>query len=123
MNLINYDNRIFAASENSANGETDRATIFHYHQQENIVWATYSGGKVVFGTLVAKVDAEDNLDMRYQHINDCGEIMTGECKSAPEILSDGRLRLRETWRWKSGDFSQGSSVLEEIERPEINRRS
>lgn len=114
MKRVNYDNRIFTAAENSATGEVNRATLFHYRQQADIVWATYSGGQIVFGTLVAKVDSQDNLDMRYQHINDSGKIMTGECKSVLEILPDGRLRLHENWRWTSGDLSGGSSILEEL---------
>ncbi len=32
----------------------------------------------------------------------------------PEVLPDGRLRLREVWQWTSGDLSQGESVVEEV---------
>jgi len=39
--------------------------------------------------------------------------MTGVCRTTPEQLPDGRLRLHETWHWTSGDGSAGSSVLEE----------
>jgi hypothetical protein len=42
--------------------------------------------------------------------------MTGECRSTPEVLSDGRVRSHEEWRWTSGDFSSGRSVVEEIIR-------
>ena len=40
--------------------------------------------------------------------------MTGECHSVPEILPDGRYRLREKWRWTCGDGSSGESVIEEL---------
>ena len=53
-------------------------------------------------------------DMRYQHLNTAGELMTGVCISTPEILPDGGIRLHEKWRWTSGDLSEGSSVIEEI---------
>lgn len=79
-----------------------------------MVWATYKGGQIELGTLVAKVLQDDSLDMRYRHVNSNGEIMTGECESKPELLPDGRLRLHETWRWTSGDRSKGSSVVEEF---------
>jgi len=115
MSRVNYDNKLFSPVSNSANGEVNAATIFYYHQQSDIVWATYEGGDVVFGTLIAKVDADGNLDMSYQHIDKAGEIMTGKCKSMPEVLSDGRLRLHERWQWTSGDLSEGSSIIEEIE--------
>jgi hypothetical protein len=52
--------------------------------------------------------------MRYQHLNSGGELMTGKCRSTPDILPDGRLRLRELWQWTSGDFSRGESVIEEV---------
>ncbi len=53
--------------------------------------------------------------MRYQHLNQKGELMTGKCFSTPETLSDGRIRLREKWQWTSGDFSEGESIVEETD--------
>lgn len=114
MNKINYDGKNFASIENSETGEVSSETIFHYHQKDNFVWAEYSGGEIVFGQLVAKVLENSALEMRYQHINKSGELMTGKCVSTPEILVDGRIRLHEKWEWTSGDFSNGSSVVEEI---------
>jgi hypothetical protein len=114
INRINYDNRRFVSVSNSDNGEVSDATVFHYRQEGDVVWATYRGGAIVIGSLIAKVDESDCLDMRYQHMNSDGELMTGKCRSTPEILPDGRLRLREVWQWTSGDFSRGESVIEEI---------
>ncbi len=54
--------------------------------------------------------------MRYQHVNRDGELMTGHCRSTPELLPDGRLRLHESWQWTSGDGSRGESIIEEIKR-------
>lgn len=113
MATINYGNRIFVPRSNSENGEVDSSTIFYYHQHENVVWGTYAGGSVRFGTLIATADGDGVLDMRYQHVNDRGELMTGICRSVPELLPDGRLRLHESWQWTSGDRSRGESILEE----------
>lgn len=88
--------------------------MFTYRQRANVVWGTYEGGVIAFGTLVAAVDDADNLDMRYSHIAVGGLLQTGICLSTPEVLPDGRLRLHEKWRWTSGDGSEGSSVIEEI---------
>jgi len=41
--------------------------------------------------------------------------MTGVCRSVPEVMSNGKIRLHETWQWTSGDGSGGSSVLGEIQ--------
>lgn len=111
---INYDGRTFGSVENSATGEVGPETAFRYRQEGDLVWATYWGGAVRFGTLVARADEEGRLDARYAHLNAAGELMTGECRSQPEVLPDGRLRLRERWRWTSGDRSSGESVVEEI---------
>ena len=67
------------------------------------------------GTLVATVDAAGGLDMRYAHVNAAGVLMTGTCRSTPDVLADGRLRLHERWRWTSGDRTAGTSVVEEVE--------
>lgn len=117
MRGINYDNRFFAPVSNTDNGEVGSATLFHYRQRGDVVWATYEGGGVTFGTLVATVDEEGRLDMRYSHVSRDGRLMTGVCESAPERLPDGRLRLRERWRWTSGDRSRGESIVEEVESP------
>lgn len=114
MRKIDYNNRRFRSVSNSESGEVGAETVFHYHQQDDFVWATYEGGSIIFGTLIAKVLEDDSLEMRYQHLNRQGELMTGACKSVPEILQDGRIRLYETWQWTSGDYSKGESVVEEI---------
>jgi len=112
--MINYDQRRFVSLSNSANGEVGEETVFQYCQEANVVWATYQGGSIVFGTLIAKIDEAGCLDMRYQHLNAAGELMTGICLSTPELLPDGRVRLHERWQWTSGDCSQGESVVEEV---------
>ncbi len=114
MSTINYHDRYFAPVSNSANGEVSAATVFHYRQRGRIVWATYEGAEILFGTLVATVAYDGALDMRYQHVNLQGELMTGRCRSTPQLLMDGRLRLHESWQWTSGDESEGSSIVEEI---------
>jgi hypothetical protein len=114
MPEINYDNRRFAGVSNSETGEVSPETIFHYHQQGDIVWATYAGGSIRFGTLVATMNADGSLEMRYQHVNQGGDLCTGRCVSTPEVLPDGRYRLHESWQWTSGDLSSGHSIVEEL---------
>ncbi|WP_333627691.1 n-acetylglutamate synthase [Sphingobacterium siyangense] len=111
---MNYHNRIFKVFNNSDNGDTSSETTFHYKQEGNILTSIYSGGSIVSGHLIVLVDSNGNIDMRYHHINRDGEIMTGLCKSTPEILPDGRIRLHEEWRWTNGDLSVGKSTIEEI---------
>ena len=112
--MIDYNDRRFRPVRNSDNGETSSETIFHYKQEGNVLSSSYSGGRIRSGQLIALVDDEGHIDMRYHQVNDKGELMTGVCRSKPEVMPNGKIRLHETWRWTSGDGSQGSSVLEEI---------
>lgn len=111
---VDYDGRRFRSVENSGTGEVGPETVFEYRQDGDVVGATYGGGGVRSGVLIATADEEGNLDARYAHVNASGELMTGECRSTPEALPDGRIRLHEEWRWTSGDGSSGRSVVEEI---------
>ncbi len=113
---IDYEGRVFRSLVNSETGEVSGETRFFYHQRGDLVWAEYSGGEIVFGQLIAKVSTDDSLEMRYQHLNRRGELMTGECLSVPAVAESGKLRLHERWQWTSGDRSRGESIVEEIER-------
>ena len=112
--MVDYEGRVFRSVASSGDGDVDAHTTFHYHQRDDVVWATYSGGAVTFGTLVAKVDTAGNLDMRYQHLSVGGTFKSGRCESRLETLSDGRLRLHERWQWTDGAEGEGASVVEEL---------
>ena len=112
--IINYDGRRFRVLSNTDNGDTGDTTSFEYHQHEDVVWGTYSGGAIAFGTLVAKVLPDGALDMRYQHLSATGEFKTGSCQSRLEVLADGRYRLHEEWQWSAPATSRGRSVIEEV---------
>ncbi len=112
--MIDYNDRRFIPVSNSENGEVSSEVVFHYKQEGHIVNCSYSGGRIRSGQLIALVGDDGCLDMRYHQVNDRGELMTGVCRSTPEVLPDGRIRLHEEWRWTSGDGSAGSSILEEM---------
>jgi len=109
-----YGGRLFRPIEASDSSQTNTDTIFKYEQNDDLVTATYSGGNIQFGQIIGKVDANGILDMRYQHVDRNGELMTGYCKTTPEILPNGKIRLHEKWRWTCGHRAKGKSVLEEI---------
>jgi hypothetical protein len=113
---VSLDGRIFATGSNTANGDAGADTVFEYRQCGERVWATYRGGRVRFGSLVAVGDRQGRLDMRYHHVGIDDAFRTGVCLSVPEVLPDGRIRLLEEWQWTNGDRSSGRSVLEEIGR-------
>lgn len=97
----------------SSGGDVDGATAFDYHQDGELIWATYAGGAVRRGYLVGTRSATE-LDFRYCHVTDDGQTAGGHCHSRIETLRDGRLRLHETWEWESRPGS-GTSVVEEVD--------
>ena len=109
---LNLNGKKFKSISNSKNGEISSSTIFEYRQNGNIIWATYQGGEIIFGTLSGKIENE-NLIFNYQHQNFNGELKTGKCESLVEV-KDGKLILNENWEWTCDDFSKGKSTLEEI---------
>jgi len=113
MPIIDYDNKIFRPISNTENGETSDSTVFKYQQDGSILSSEYSGGRIKYGHLIGLVDEFGNIDMRYHQVNENDELMTGTCKSVPEILPNGKIRLHETWKWTSGDLSTGQSIIEE----------
>lgn len=114
LNLMNYNNKKFKAVSNSQTGEVDRNTIFHYYQKDNILWGTYAGEQIQFGTITGIVHAEGHISFAYQHVNQHNEIMTGTCESIPELTEDGKIRLYESWIWTCKDRSSGESIIEEL---------
>jgi len=111
---MNYNNKKFKAVSNSPTGEVEDSTIFHYYQRDNILWGTYAGEQIQFGTITGIVDEKGNLSFAYQHVNQNNEIMTGTCESKPELLDNGKIRLFESWIWTCKDCSSGTSIIEEI---------
>ncbi len=112
--MYNYHNKTFRSLSNTVNGDINEETVFKYIQTGNIVTAIYSGGNIINGNIIALVEADGKLNIRYQHINLQFKLMTGICISTPQLLSNGKIRLLEKWQWTSGDLSTGESVIEEI---------
>lgn len=111
---MNLNNLVLRSADNTDNGEVSEDTLFHYRQNGDIISATYQGGNILQGQLIGKMFADHHLEFVYQHINTVGEIMTGQCKSYPEINQDGKLMLREFWQWTCKDQSKGQSLLIEL---------
>ena len=110
---MNYNDKKFRPISNTGNGETSNETIFHYKQVDNVLTSEYSGGKIKYGHLIGLVDKTGTIEMRYHQVNENNELMTGICKSTPEILENGKIRLHENWEWTSGNQSIGTSIIEE----------
>lgn len=111
---MNYNNKKFKVVSNSPTGEVEGNTVFHYYQRDNILWGTYAGDQIQFGTITGIVNNDESLLFSYQHVNTKNEIMTGTCQSKPELLKSGKIRLHESWTWTCKDKSSGESIIEEL---------
>lgn len=111
---INYDGRRFRAVVNSPNGQVGATTFFEYHQDGDNFHATYSGGQILQGHMIGKVREDGIIDFVYHHIDTGSQLKSGHCRSVPEVLPDGKIRLHETWQWDFGGEGNGESIVEEM---------
>ena len=110
MTAIDLDDRHFETVESSG-GDLAAGTVYHYRQQGDVVWATYEGGGILFGTILGQVAPDGTLTLRHQHLSPEGAFRAGSRRARLEILPDGRYRLHEEWE---GDGGAGRGVVEEI---------
>jgi hypothetical protein len=103
--------RRFRAVIDVDGGDVGADTVFDYRQDDDLISASYAGGKVRLGYLVGTREG-DRLSFRYAQVTVDGGTATGHCDSSIEVLGDGRLRLHEQWAWDSREGS-GTSTVEE----------
>jgi len=108
---LNYHNKKFKIlGEEEIDG-----TTFQYFQKGNVVWGEYKGGSVLKGSLIAKMDDNDNLQMHYQHLTIKQEFKLGKCISTPTILEDGRIQIHEIYESVGVDpVNKGEITLIEV---------
>jgi hypothetical protein len=116
---FHYDNKRFRsrAAETATGGE---GPIGHYHQVGDLVWAEFAGGMVRRGSLVGTCASDGVLTLAYCQVLTTGEVISGECRSFPERLADGRIRLREEWRRYGPAADIGVSYIEELPVAALN---
>jgi hypothetical protein len=111
--LINYDGRTFRSAAAETAGTDGAGPVGHYHQAGDVVWAEFAGGKVVRGSLVGSCGRDGVLELAYSQLLRTGEVIAGRCTSVPDVLADGRIRLREHWQRFAPEPGTGVSVIEE----------
>ncbi|HEX8096116.1 hypothetical protein [Jatrophihabitans sp.] len=107
---IDYDGRRFSPVP----ATSAHATIAHYHQQQDLLWAEFAGGEVRRGSIAGTSAPDGVLRFAYCMVLAGGELITGVCRSIPEVLADGRIRLTEHWERFGAGAASGISTLEEL---------
>jgi hypothetical protein len=111
--VLDYDGRSFRSSARETAGADGCGPTGHYRQRGDLVWAQFAGGAVLSGSLVGTCAPDGRLDLAYCQVLTSGAVVAGRCTSTPEVLADGRIRLREEWRRFDGAGSRGISYIEE----------
>ena len=106
--------RRFKGVSNDPSGEVDGNTIFQYYQDGDVIWGDYSGGSIIKGTFSGLIIDNQTITFNYCHVNQDHQLLSGQCASTVEVLTDGRYRLHESWEWTGGKAGSGSSVVEEV---------
>lgn len=108
--MIDYDGRRLSP----VTGRPGPRPVAHYHQSGDLVWGEFTGGEVRRGTLAGSCDPDGVLVFGYCMLLDGGELVVGDCRSVPQLLPDGRVRLTEYWQRYGAAADTGVSILEEI---------
>jgi hypothetical protein len=107
---IRYDNRTFTVAD--ADGRD--VPMARYHQDGDVVWAEFAGGKVRRGSLAGTCAPDGVLRLAYCMVLEGGDVISGRCVSTPTVLADGRIRLAEQWERYGPHGTTGLSYLEEV---------
>ncbi|WP_433360879.1 hypothetical protein [Streptosporangium sp. CA-115845] len=110
--MIDYDGRRFTTGGVPS---TERHPIALYRQDGDLLWGEFSGGHARRGTLTGLCAPDGTLDFAYTMVLDNGAVVSGHCRSTPELLPDGRVLLHETWERYGSHADSGVSLLEEID--------
>lgn len=122
MEAIHYEGRSFRSASAETSTASD-APVGHYHQRGSTVWAEFSGGTVVRGYLVGRQTDDGRLDLAYCQFLADDTVVSGRCVSTPEILPNGRIRLREEWERLGEGAGRGVSYIEEITERDTGSRT
>jgi hypothetical protein len=109
---MNLHGKTMRVVQTAPNGVVGKGTVFRFTQVGSIVEASYSGGRIAVGHLVGILEGE-LLSFRFCQISDRAHIDGGASQGRLEVLSDGRLRLVESFSWESREGT-GVNIFEEI---------
>lgn len=110
--MVNFNNKIFYLQSNSVNGTSNSNTIFHYKQEANLVTATFSGGNVIYGSIVA-LHNDSILEMAYQMLTVTKELKSGKAVAQISVTEDNKIQLTLDWVWLIEGNVRGESIYKE----------
>ncbi len=88
------------AVKTAPNGVINHETYFDFHQDDDKVWAEYSGGKIVRAYLVGVVTGS-TLKFRYCQLDTSGQLNGGHSECEIKISDTGLVQIVEHFEWES----------------------
>ena len=113
MESFDLDNIRMNVIQTAPNGVVNQDTIFNFTQEGNLVHATYSGGKIIRGFLVGKLNG-DMLHFSYCQIQADHRLDNGVSKCKLSKNPTGKIVLTEHFEWNSREGESGINIFEQI---------
>lgn len=107
---IQLDGLQMNAVQTAPSGVIDARTVFDFHQTEDRVHATYTGGRVERGYLVGLV-REERFEFHYCQLHTDGSADGGHSQCELRRSAEGRVQIVEHFEWGGG---KGTNVIEEL---------
>lgn len=102
---MNLAGQTFRAVANSQHGTMNTDTRMTFQRDDaQAVTATYAGGNISLGHVVARHTGERTLEMLYQCLTGAGELRAGHALAR---FAGDRMFLE--WQWLTGDRAHGES--------------
>jgi len=118
--MINYNGRRFRKAIADPGHD---APVALYRQENDLVWAEFTGGEVRRGALAGTCAPDGTIDFAYSMVLADGAVISGRSISTPELLPDGRIQLNERWERYGQHAEQGtSSIVEVVDEREGNKQ-
>lgn len=105
--------RLRLTTNSSAGVARAGETIFLFEQRGDVFWGTYHGGHIARGVLVGRHTGAEAV-FWFQQLSEDGSYRAGVATSVIETAPDGRVLMRDRWRYTEGAVGEGDAVLVEI---------
>ncbi len=113
MALISLDKVKMNVIKTAANGVVNSQTVFTFSQNENLVSASYTGGKIQQGALVGYL-TNDKLFFSYFQLQVDGKIDNGQAVCDLTFDEHNKIILTENFNWSSRENEKGVNIFREI---------
>jgi hypothetical protein len=110
---MNLNGLSFRVSSTAAAGVVSSTTHLDLTQRSNRILGRYHGGTIKRGYLVGSLEG-DTLQFRYSQLEKGNGIHGGRSICVLHFLSDGRLRIRESFVWGTREGA-GVNIFDQVD--------